>query len=117
VRVIGDTTCGKPYGFTAKDNCGISYFPIEFKGVNAKGSGDYADGFAPTCAANDDFGHALGDANETMLASALYLQQNGSCQAVARAPERGALHARIGQQPRLVRGPERESRILLPQDR
>jgi carboxyl-terminal processing protease len=117
VRVIGDTTCGKPYGFTAKDNCGISYFPIEFKGINAKGSGDYADGFAPTCAANDDFGHALGDANETMLASALYLQQNGSCQAIARAPERGALQARTGQQPRLVRGPERESRILLPQDR
>jgi len=27
---IGNTTCGKPYGFTAHDNCGMSYFPIEF---------------------------------------------------------------------------------------
>lgn len=48
---IGKTTCGKPYGFTQKDNCGISYFPIEFKGVNQKGFGDFANGFAPNCAA------------------------------------------------------------------
>ena len=34
VILVGGTTCGKPYGFTAKDNCGLSYFPIEFKGVN-----------------------------------------------------------------------------------
>ncbi len=30
---IGRTTCGKPYRYTPEDNCGISYFPIEFKGV------------------------------------------------------------------------------------
>ncbi|MGH8443779.1 MAG: S41 family peptidase, partial [Solimonas sp.] len=49
VLLIGDTTCGKPYGFFAQDNCGLSYFAIEFSGFNAKGFGDYADGFAPTC--------------------------------------------------------------------
>ena len=31
---IGDTTCGKPYGFYAFDNCGISYFSIQFRGIN-----------------------------------------------------------------------------------
>lgn len=115
VRVIGDTTCGKPYGFTAKDNCGISYFPIEFKGVNAKGYGDYADGFPATCPASDDFAHALGDANEGMLAAALYNQQNNTCNLVAaQQARRSVLEAATRDRPRLLRGPERENRILLP---
>jgi hypothetical protein len=82
VRLIGNTTCGKPYGFFGQDNCGITYFPIEFQGVNAKGFGDYADGFIPGgtgatadnvagCAANDDLDHALGDPAEGQLAAAL----------------------------------------------
>ena len=78
VVLIGGKTCGKPYGFTAKDNCGISYFPIEFAGVNAQGFGDYADGFEPSssgtagtrfvkgCVVSDDTLHALGDASEAM---------------------------------------------------
>ncbi len=115
VRVIGDTTCGKPYGFTAKDNCGISYFPIEFKGVNAKGFGDYADGFPVTCLVSDDFGHALGDTNEGMLAAALYNQQNNACSlAAAQEARRSVLKAGANYAPRLLRGPERENRILLP---
>ena len=47
VNLIGDGTCGKPYGFYAFDNCGTTYFSIQFKGVNAKGFGDYTDGFTP----------------------------------------------------------------------
>ena len=47
VVLIGDTTCGKPYGFYAIDNCGTTYFTVQFKGVNALGFGDYADGFSP----------------------------------------------------------------------
>ena len=44
---IGSTTCGKPYGFYPQDNCGTTYFSIQFQGVNAMGFGDYPDGFAP----------------------------------------------------------------------
>ena len=44
---IGTTTCGKPYGFYEMANCGTSYFSIQFKGVNAKGYGDYSDGSHP----------------------------------------------------------------------
>src|SRR3546814_10855822 len=47
VVLVGDTTCGKPYGFYPEDNCGLTYFAIEFQGINAKGFGDYADGFTP----------------------------------------------------------------------
>ena len=44
---IGSTTCGKPYGFYPQDNCGTTYFSIEFRGVNDQGFGDYTDGFSP----------------------------------------------------------------------
>jgi carboxyl-terminal processing protease len=47
---IGSTTCGKPYGFTQKNNCGFAYFPIEFQGANAQGLRRLSPaGFAPTC--------------------------------------------------------------------
>ena len=86
VILVGSATCGKPYGFSRKDNCGLSYFPIEFQGVNDQGFGDYASGFAPTCAAADDFDHALGDSSEGLLATALKFVDSGSCpQPAARA--------------------------------
>jgi hypothetical protein len=47
VHLVGSTTCGKPYGFYPQDNCGTTYFAIQFQGVNFLGFGDYADGFTP----------------------------------------------------------------------
>jgi carboxyl-terminal processing protease len=114
VRLIGGTTCGKPYGFTAKDNCGISYFPIEFKGAKAKGYGDYADGFTPTCAASDDFGHALGDPAEGQLSAALYQLNNGLCSPTGLRAQPQAAGKAGGQAGRVLRGAGHESRILLP---
>jgi carboxyl-terminal processing protease len=105
VRTIGNTTCGKPYGFTAKDNCGISYFPIEFVGVNNKGQGDYANGFAATCSAADDFSKPQGDPTEGMLAAALYNRANNSCN-----PAFGS-GKRISDEAQLLRGPERSNKI------
>jgi hypothetical protein len=79
VDLIGANTRGKPYGFFPQDNCGYTYFAIQFKGVNNKGFGDYADGFAPTCAIADDFNHARGDIAEGMLNAALSYRQTGVC--------------------------------------
>ena len=79
VNLVGGTTCGKPYGFYPTPNCGTTYFAIEFKGVNAKGFGDFADGLTPTCSVADDYAHALGDSNEAMLAAALRYRSTGSC--------------------------------------
>jgi hypothetical protein len=90
---IGGTTCGKPYGFYPTDNCGTTYFTIQFQGVNEQGFGDYADGFRPTpapifaadikgCEVEDDFAHVLGDPAESMLSTALTYMQSGSCPAV-----------------------------------
>ena len=47
VYLIGSTTCGKPYGFYPTDNCGTTYFTIQFRGENAANFGDYTDGFSP----------------------------------------------------------------------
>jgi hypothetical protein len=83
VNLVGGETCGKPYAFTPADNCGTTYFAIQFQGVNNKGFGDYADGFTPTCRADDDLTHALGDPAEGVLAAALIYRATGACPAVA----------------------------------
>ena len=95
VYQIGGDTCGKPYGFYAKDNCGTSYFSIQFRGINYAGFGDYSDGFSatrvvgdpranlPGCAATDDLMHDLGDQAEGQLSVALAYRagDNTSCPA------------------------------------
>jgi carboxyl-terminal processing protease len=78
---IGSTTCGKPYGFYYLSNCGTSYAAMHFKGANALGFGDYADGFAPKCSVPDDLSKQRGDASEGMLSAALSYVQNGACPA------------------------------------
>jgi hypothetical protein len=91
---IGATTCGKPYGFVPQDNCGTTYFAIQFQGVNDKGFGDYADGFTPGgtggaavpgCVISDDLSHELGDADEGRLAAALAYRATGACPIVTTA--------------------------------
>ncbi|CAD5263680.1 Peptidase [Alteromonas sp. 38] len=95
---IGSTTCGKPYGFYPTDNCGETYFTIQFQGVNNKGFGDYSDGFMPVaspsfdfelpgCDIEDDFTAVLGNPEEGMLAAALEYSATGSCPVVASTEE------------------------------
>lgn len=90
VILIGETTCGKPYGFYPTDNCGTTYFTIQFRGINAQGFGDYADGFIPSenpvetvevrgCEVADDYSRALGDPTEARLSTALDYIATGQC--------------------------------------
>ena len=91
VILIGEPTCGKPYGFYPADNCGTSYFTIQYRGVNADGFGDYVDGFVPMegatgngsnvpgCPASDDFSRPLGDPAEGRLATALSYRDSSAC--------------------------------------
>jgi C-terminal processing protease CtpA/Prc len=88
---IGSTTCGKPYGFYPTDNCGTTYFTIQFRGVNQKNFGDYTDGFSPEnklpiegtvvpgCSVADDFTAALGDPTEGRFAAALAYLDGQPC--------------------------------------
>jgi len=117
---IGGTTCGKPYGFYPQDNCGTTYFAIQFQGLNNQGFGAYADGFIPGgggtaannlpgCSAADDFSHQLGDPGEQMLAAALQYRSGGACSAASGKWQLRQPHAG---NPVLVRSPARENRIL-----
>ena len=122
---IGSTTCGKPYGYYPQDNCGTTYFSIEFKGVNHQGFGDYPDGFSPVnatgpvgvqipgCAVADDLEHALGDPAEARLSAALGYLASGTCPAASAVPAAAAGdQAPLLGEGSLYRSPWRENRIL-----
>jgi len=113
VVLIGDTTCGKPYGFLPTDNCGRTYYTIQFQSVNDKGIGDYSDGFSPIdstnqfstkltgCTVGDDLDNELGNESEALLAAALSYRETGSCpttsaQAKTSAPASSKLYIRSG---------------------
>ncbi len=94
---VGATSCGKPYGFYPFDNCGTTYFSIQFRGVNQKGFGDYTDGFSPSntpqvagepvpgCMVSDDFTRQLGDPEEGRLKAALQYREDGTCPSIVGA--------------------------------
>jgi hypothetical protein len=123
---IGNTTCGKPYGFYPQDNCGTTYFSIQFQGVNDAGFGSYADGFSPMtnsngvgvqvpgCTVADDFNHALGDPAENRLAAALFYRANSTCSPSISVgePQRQIQAVPTGEPLTLPRDPWRENRIL-----
>ena len=115
VNQIGTTTCGKPYGFFPQENCGTTYFAIQFQGVNNAGFGDYPDGFVPptSCTVSDDFTHALGDPSEALLQVALGLRANGACSPPSGlGPHILSANASTTSTPVLVRNAFRENRIL-----
>jgi hypothetical protein len=120
VILIGHTTCGKPYGFYPQDNCGTTFFSIQFRGANNAGFGDYPDGFKPSgsgtaggptsppgCLVADDFTHDLGDPLEARLNAALGFT-SGTCP----SPTSRAESAASVEDVYLVRNPFLENRIL-----
>ena len=94
---IGTRTCGKATGQFPTENCGFTFVPLHFRGVNAMGFGDFDEGFVPGqmtgsagpvimgCVVNDDLDNALGDPNEAQLASALNFAETGTCSSDATA--------------------------------
>lgn len=103
VILLGSKTCGKPFGFYPTDNCGETYFTVQFQGINDKGFGDYADGFAPMnssdafaikapgCEVADDLENELGDEMEAMLAAALQYRDSGTCPTPPPSPKPGGV--------------------------
>lgn len=121
---IGTTTCGKPFGFYPQDNCGTTYFSIQFQGVNAQGFGDYPDGFSPEntasspgvrlsgCSVGDDFSRSLGDPAEARFAAALAYRVNQSCPAAAASSsDRDMIRGASTTDGLMHRSPWRENRI------
>jgi hypothetical protein len=124
---IGSTTCGKPYGFYPQDNCGTTYFSIEFRGLNNVGYGDYTDGFQPAngtvagsktlpgCGVADDFTLALGDPNEKRLAATLGYRLSSTCPTPATGfAKPSAEQALLEADGDMPKNPFRENRIITP---
>jgi carboxyl-terminal processing protease len=81
VRTVGDRTFGKPVGQGGFDFCEESMLlrAVSFRTVNSNGDGDYFNGLAPDCLADDDRGYFLGDPMEASLAAALTLIETDAC--------------------------------------
>ena len=114
---IGTTTCGKATGQFPTENCGVTYAPLHFRGVNAQGFGDFDDGFAPGqmtgaagpvipgCVVEDDFANALGSPGEAQLAAALTYIETGACPAAAVAAAPKVVSDTLAQSPVAVEDP------------
>ena len=79
VITIGDATHGKPVGMSGKAYGSDFYFLINFYVRNNAGETTSLDGIPVTCTAEDDLTHLMGDANETMLQTALHYIDTGNC--------------------------------------
>jgi len=100
VHVIGNTTCGKPYGMAREDNCGSAFYPVEFRGENNLGQANFTNGFAPTCTVADDLDHPRGSPNEAMLAATLTHIRTGSCPTNAQGIDTKAALTQMAPMPR-----------------
>ncbi len=78
VKLVGDTTYGKPVGFFPISIFDYAIYPISFKTVNSVGSAEYYDGFAPDQLTADGINKNWGDVSEPSLAAALHYISTGS---------------------------------------
>jgi carboxyl-terminal processing protease len=79
VVTIGDTSCGKPFGFNPVESCGSVFSAVNFESTNGLGQGRYYSGIGATCPALDDFSGALGDPSESLTSAATRYLQTGVC--------------------------------------
>lgn len=85
VKVVGETTFGKPVGQYGFDFCEKVLYPVAFLVTNARGEADFFDGIPADCAAPDDVDRALADPREASLAEALQVIRSGRCSGTAAA--------------------------------
>ena len=77
---IGDTTCGKPYGFAGAGTfCDKALFAINIESQNGDGIGNYVNGLSPTCKTEDNYHKDFGDTSENSLSEALNYISTGQC--------------------------------------
>ena len=80
VKLIGDTTYGKPVGFFPIEILNYAIYPISFRTINSAGNADYYSGFAPDKLAADGVNKNWGDVTEPSLAAALKYIETGVLQ-------------------------------------
>jgi len=78
VKLIGDTTYGKPVGFFPIEISSYAIYPISFRTINSAGNADYYTGFAPDKLMIDGVDKDWGDVTEPCLEEALKYISSGS---------------------------------------
>ena len=88
VVLVGSTTFGKPVGQHPMDFCDKTLVAVTFQTLNADGQGDYFDGIAPDCVADDDWSEPpsldANAGNEASIQTALDVITTGQCPAVTK---------------------------------
>ncbi|RPE13004.1 hypothetical protein EGT74_05560 [Chitinophaga lutea] len=77
VKLIGDTTYGKPVGFFGIGIDKYTAYMSQFNSVNSLDQGDYYAGFKPDYPAADDYRYDFGDKREVCLGKALAFINTG----------------------------------------
>lgn len=80
VKLIGNTTHGKPVGYYALPTMNSYVFPVAVKNVNSVGFNDFFQGFTVDKVQSDDITRDLGDPEEACLKSALDYIKTGVLQ-------------------------------------
>ncbi len=79
ITVIGERTCGKPFGYTVHKYMGYQHGVISTATVNAEGQPAYPNGLQPNCAVKDRYrGAVLSDQDELWQAAKAFMR-TGQC--------------------------------------
>jgi len=94
---LGETSCGKPFGFQPVNQCGNTFSVVNFESVNALGQGRYFDGLPAQCSVAEDWKQALGQSSEPLLTSALRHIDQGACPLWATSPPTARAQRRVSE--------------------
>ena len=83
VVTIGETSCGKPYGFRPLRFRGTDFLLVSFELKNARGEGQYTMGIPADCKVEDRVNIYPGSRDDPLLAAARYYALHGKCAALA----------------------------------
>lgn len=79
VVVIGETTCGKPFGYRSVGYRGMSYEVMSFAVQASQGRGDYVNGIEPDCRVMDDLKQPMGSVGDPLVLAARDYAVRGRC--------------------------------------
>ena len=79
VVTVGQTTCGKPYGFVQRDYAGYQFNVVNMAFESPTGQTAYPSGLSPSCKVIDSFAVPFTAAGDTVLEAALFYAQHQRC--------------------------------------
>lgn len=79
VVAIGETTCGKPFGYRSVGYRGMSYEVMSFAVQASQGRGGYVNGIEPDCRVMDDLKQPMGSVGDPLVLAARDYAVRGRC--------------------------------------